>query len=280
MKTFRKILMAMFVMACVGTMVSCNDKEKEEDSYSAMLKGTWRIDRLVYNGEDMTAMLPIIELTFNENNTGVMNDGGETTNNDFSWAISSSTITVTPRHNQFTFTITSMTANECSFTGNYMEINGMELRGTIEVHMVKANGDLPIPENFPAGTEWGDFTIDTTVDMLDTNDLGQVDTIPMHYVIGINVRFNNDTAGTFKVSVHVDVMGYGQDYSMPMPFTYTYDEATSAGVITLTTEDSVSTANYHFNADKTTLTFEVPEEIEPEFMGGVGFSDIVLRRLR
>ena len=276
MKTFRKIMMAMFVMACIGTMVSCNEKENEDDSYSAMLVGTWRIDRMVYNGQDMTSMMPNIEITFSSDKTGLMNDGGETENNNFTWAISSSTITVTPRHNQFTFTITSMTANECTFTGNYMNIGEMDLRGTIEVHMVKVNGDTPA-EEFPAGTEWGGFSVDTTVVVADTSETGEVDSIPVHYVISLGVKFNKTGhSGTFNVMVHAD----SYNTEMPMPFTYTYNGSTSEGVISMMTEDGLATANFSINTTDNTLSFVLPEDVQQGFIEEFGLSSLVFHRMR
>lgn len=132
MKTFKKIKMALLGMLCLGLAFACTPEDPGPDNngggdnnngYNTLLVGTWQLDGLTHNGEDLSQMLPNIKLSFYSDGTGMMNDNGETENNGFSWSISGNTITVTPRHGQYTFTIESLTATECSFKGTYLEMS-------------------------------------------------------------------------------------------------------------------------------------------------------------
>ena len=97
MKTMKKIMMAMFVMACVGLSVSCN---KDNDNSNGggnggndvTLAGTWQISSLLLNGQDMTSMLPQMQITLNANGTGNVVIAG--VNNAFSWSATDSTVSV------------------------------------------------------------------------------------------------------------------------------------------------------------------------------------------
>lgn len=156
MKAIKKMMMAMFVMACIGMTVAC-DKDNDDggngndNNYSTLIQGTWQIDHATSNGQDITPYVARIQLTFNANGSGLMNDGGQTENNGFNWAISGNVITITTTHGgvQMDFNITNITSTECTFTGARMELDGQFLEN-IEIHMVKVNGgggDNPDPGN-------------------------------------------------------------------------------------------------------------------------------------
>ena len=128
--------------------------------YGALVYGSWQVDLLSVNGQNMTPENMLIVL--NPDGSGVMNDNGETENNGFTWTINGSTLTIAPRNNQFTFTIDSVTATECAFHGDYIEFGGQDIRGDIRFHMVKSGnngggngngGDTP--DSVPAG--WVDL---------------------------------------------------------------------------------------------------------------------------
>lgn len=146
MKTMKKIMMALFVMACVGMTVSCSKDDKDDNDYNTLLVGTWQIDRISLNGmtlsgEQLNAMMGTIQFTFNANGTGIASHNGETENNDFQWVINGNTITVTPHNDQaVTFTINSLTSTECTFSGKDINIMGQEMEDTVEIHMVKVTG--------------------------------------------------------------------------------------------------------------------------------------------
>lgn len=192
MKTIKKIMMAMFVMACMSLTVSCNKDNDNggnggnDNSYSAMLVGTWQIDQASTNGQDITPFLSNIQLSFNANGTGLMNDGGETHNNDFTWSISGNTITVVTSHDvRMEFTINNMTATECSFSGAGMELDGQILENIV-IHMVKVNGgggDNPDPGNNYSTLILGNWQITTA--MLDGQDLaGQMGSLILSFYAG------------------------------------------------------------------------------------------------
>ena len=158
MKTLKKIMMAMFVMACMGLTVSCNKDDDNgggsNNNYSTLILGTWQVDRMSYNGmsisgEQLIAVMGNAQLTFNANGTGLLNHNGETLNNDFRWSISGNTLTVTP-HNDTTInvTIVQMTSTECTWTASDIEMMGQEMVGQVEIHMVKV-GDNPDPQPDP-----------------------------------------------------------------------------------------------------------------------------------
>ena len=160
MKTLKKMMMAFFVMACMGLTVSCekdnnNGSEGDVHGYGALLKGTWKVDKMLYNGQDVTSYMihGTVKLTFNENGTGLLNDNGETQNNEFSWVINGNTIKVTEHGITMSFTINSLTDTECTFTGTNMEMDGQMLDGDITIHMTKV-GDNPNPgyEDMLVGT--------------------------------------------------------------------------------------------------------------------------------
>ena len=265
MKAIKKIMMAMFVMACMGMTVSCN-KDNENDNgngngngnnYNTMLVGTWQIDRLTYNGQDMSQMMPNIQLSFNANGTGMMSDNGVTENNGFNWVINGNVITVTPHHGQYTFTIISMTSTECTFTGDYLEMAGVELSGNIEIHMVKVNGgDNPDPGPVTGsleGTQWS-YLYETTM----TED-GY--TLDVNITLGLN--FTTSTTGiateigTIEVSVNGTVVNT-DDHNANAPFTYTYNENTHTGAITVTAtndegETEVTNMNFTYNPTDNTI---------------------------
>lgn len=192
MKTIKKIMMAMFVMACMGLTVAC-DKDNDDggngndNNYSTLIQGTWQIDHATSNGQDITPYVARIQLTFNANGSGLMNDGGQTENNGFNWAISGNVITITTTHGgvQMDFNITNITSTECTFTGARMELDGQFLEN-IEIHMVKVNGgggDNPDPGNNYSTLILGNWQITTA--MLDGQDLaGQMGSLILSFYAG------------------------------------------------------------------------------------------------
>lgn len=146
MKNFLKVFCAAMLLL---SFAACTDKDNENDNnrqndnnnYSTLLLGTWQVDRMTVNGEDNTPQN--MKISFYENGRGLMNDGGETDHNDFSWVINDKNIKVTTDHDQFNFTIDNLNANECDFHGNYIKLDDQEINGDIRFHLVKSNGDIP-----------------------------------------------------------------------------------------------------------------------------------------
>lgn len=261
MKTIKKIMMAMFVMACMGLTVSCNKDNDNggnggnDNSYSAMLVGTWQIDQASTNGQDITPFLSNIQLSFNANGTGLMNDGGETHNNDFTWSISGNTITVVTSHDvHMEFTINNMTATECSFSGAGMELDGQILENIV-IHMVKVNGggggDNPGPVTGSLeGTTWACSFNGSITEQGTTID----------YTADLRLAFTTATAGTMTETM--TAMGYTQTENQD--FTYTYNESTHTGVMSHTYFDDETQQNvtedlpFAYNPSNNTITVTNP----------------------
>lgn len=149
MKTMKKIMMAMFVMACVGLSVSCN---KDNDNSNGggnggndvTLAGTWQISSLLLNGQDMTSMLPQMQITLNANGTGNVVIAG--VNNAFSWSATDSSLTVTTESETINCSIVSLTANECTLTSSNMSFPGIgQIPGNVTITLTKVGGDNPNP---------------------------------------------------------------------------------------------------------------------------------------
>lgn len=141
----KNILKFMAMAALLVSFAACTEKDNPPDgndnNYSTLLIGTWRVDMMSINGQDMTP--PNMLLSFTENGNGLMNDGDVTEHNGFTWVINGDVITVTTDKNQFSFTIDSMTATECAFHGSYIEFDDNDITGDIRFHMTKTDGDNP-----------------------------------------------------------------------------------------------------------------------------------------
>lgn len=278
MKTFKKIKMALLGMLCLGLAFACTPEDPGPDNngggdnnngYNTLLVGTWQLDGLTHNGEDLSQMLPNIKLSFYSDGTGMMNDNGETENNGFSWSISGNTITVTPRHGQYTFTIESLTATECSFKGTYLEMADIELQGDIHMHMTKINAPEPGPGpnpggDFPVGTIW-----QYELSMTETDE-------GVTYDINISMRLHFNEGGQGILTMYQEaVVGDRPIYSdsEDMPFTYTYNSSANAGTITAsfvddeTGETETETLTFTYDASANTITLINPDPEPDDPMG-------------
>ncbi len=108
----------------------------DPNNYSALLLGTWRVDGMTHNGQDISAseIQGTITLTFYEGGTGVIDENGNRSN--FQWVINGTSITVTGDR-EMVFTINSLTATECTFSGTNMVMGHQQMQGEITIHMVK-----------------------------------------------------------------------------------------------------------------------------------------------
>lgn len=179
MKKFMRFLCAAMLLvsfaACTGEE-NPSDDPADDNNYSTLIVGKWQVDQMLVNEQDMTPQN--MQLTFNQDGSGLMEDGGEATNNDFTWAIGGSTITVTTHNSQFTFTIDNLTETKCTFHGSLIELDGNEMSGEIRFHMTKVTGgnpDTPDPGNLglsdidPAGRTETTITVNSTI----TGDINQ-----------------------------------------------------------------------------------------------------------
>ena len=159
------------------SFAACDEKENGNDNpgggnnnYSTLILGDWKVDLMTVDGQNMTP--PNMQLSFYENGSGLMNDGGVDEHNDFTWVINGNTINVTTDKHQFTFTIDNLTATECAFHGNYIEFDGHDITGVINFHMIKMNGDNPddpdpddpnwVDLGLPSGLLWATCNVGAT----------------------------------------------------------------------------------------------------------------------
>ena len=142
MKKVFSILMVAFAMTA---MVACDDKDDNSDNgggnnggngfNAEMLVGTWRVESMTVNGQDMTPENMLF--TINEDGTGLANDNGETENNGFTWSMDGNQVTITPRSGEhFVYTVNSLTENECTVSGSIVPMT--DIPGDVMVHLVRA----------------------------------------------------------------------------------------------------------------------------------------------
>lgn len=133
-------LILCFVALATFCAASCSDDNDSTDNpsgnnnnYAEMIVGTWRIDNMTVDGEQMTPENMLIIM--NAGGTGLINDNGVTENNEFQWSVSGDQLTITPRHGQYTYTINSLTENECTFSGTNVPV--LDIPGNVVVHIVR-----------------------------------------------------------------------------------------------------------------------------------------------
>lgn len=253
-------LFALFA-AIAMCFVACTPDDPSPDNdnstnYSSMVVGTWLVDNMTFNGEEMTP--EDMRITMNEGGTGEVVVNGVHENNTFSWTVSGSTLSINPNGgDNYTFNISSITATECSMTGNV--VPGTDMTGDVAIHMTKTNGDNPgpgpTPEDFPANTMW-EFAFDTTI---------VHDSIPMP--INANITFSLDFVSTTNcdLSIHYMISAMSMplaDSVMTIPATYTYNTAAAEGELTLTSPDGgdSETLPFIYNSSDNTIIIDVPEE--------------------
>jgi len=135
-KKFNLILC--FVAMAAFCAVSCETEtegENDGNSYSAeLLVGTWQVDNMTVDGEDMTPENMLF--TLNEDGTGLANNNGVTENNEFTWSLSGDQLTITPRSGVgLVYTINSLTETECTFSGTSVPMT--DIPGDVVVQLVK-----------------------------------------------------------------------------------------------------------------------------------------------
>ena len=108
------------------------------NTYSKMIVGTWHVTNLTFNGQDMTPQNLLI--VFNNNGTGLLNDNGETENNNFKWEINMEEeqpqLIIMPGDKKIKYKIESMTAANAVISGN--TIPGMDnMQGEVSMSLEK-----------------------------------------------------------------------------------------------------------------------------------------------
>lgn len=256
------------------------DPQPDTNSYNTLILGTWQVDHMTYNGVDVTSQMlhGTVKLSFYQGGTGLLNDNGETQNNNFSWVITGNIITITEHSHTMNFTINSLTATECTFTGTNMEMDGEMLEGDITIHMTKT-GDTPTPGPNPdpvtgelTGTSWGYSYSGTRTEQGMT----------VNYTFDMLLAFTTSTTGTLDESITYTFMGQTDTESENINFTYTYDVNSHSGTMTATTTDpdtgepETNTLPFTYNSTNNTITVTNPD---PEGAQGPLPQTIVFTRL-
>lgn len=93
-----------------------NEDNTENTEYAQMLVGSWMVESMTLNGEDITPDYFVFMM--NADGTGLFSDNGETENNDFTWSVNGKVLTIVHRHGQAAFTITNINDSEATLEGN------------------------------------------------------------------------------------------------------------------------------------------------------------------
>ena len=112
-----------------------NPDPQPGNEYSTLILGSWQVTTALFNGQDMAGAMGSLILSFNAGGTGLINHNGVTENNDFGWSISGNTITITPHGGSFHYTIVTLDATTCNFTGTVFPIT--EQQGEVDITMSK-----------------------------------------------------------------------------------------------------------------------------------------------
>lgn len=261
-----------------------NQNSGNGDNTSSQLVGNWKVDNLTVNGRENTPENLVIEMY--ANGTGLLNDNGETENNGFDWSVSGNTLTIRPRNGEATYTIVSISATECTLSGN--TVPGTDIQGDVTMHLVKINGGgdqpdpdpepVPDPDHFPAGTQW-QFIYDTSIVESDPDAGSSMD---MQMAMDLTITFANSgnggrmavnmiSSGSMTIGGQTYPIGEDEEVHETAPFTYTYDDAAQQGVITATGTDEetgrseTTTLPFRYVAADNTIVIDVPEEQQSDF---------------
>ena len=257
------------------------------NNYSQLIVGTWQVDNMTVDGRVMTP--ENLKLIFNANGTGVLNDNGVTENNEFSWSLDGTTMTIQPRSGSATYTIVSLDDHACQFTGNV--VPGTDMQGDVSIHMTKIQGGDnpgpgpgpgPNPADFPAGTNW-QCSLDTTVTETD-------DEVSYSIVVNGSIKLSFAATGnTGALIITGTTTIYYNDYPIDsesmnenQDFTWTYNETSHSGTLTAsgidedTGEPYTESIEFYYDSSDDTIILDMPSEDEE---GNVTITHTVFHRM-
>ena len=141
----KKIASILMVSLVAVALFSCNKDDDNKNTnnntnagtntqFTQWMIGTWQVDYASFNGTEETP--ENMKMYFYFDGSGLMNDNGETENNQFVWSISGNTITITLRNNRvLPYTILQMSEDEITFSGTV--IPGYDMEGDVIIRMAK-----------------------------------------------------------------------------------------------------------------------------------------------
>ena len=251
----KKILKALCAFTLVFALAACTEKDNNEQTqnngnnngngggnYSSLILGTWRVDQMSVDGQNMTP--EYMTLSFYENGTGLMDDGDASHHNDFRWAISGNNTTVSTDNHEFLFIIDELDATGCRFHTTYVEfVEGQAVNGDIRFFMTKIPtqldpGDLGI--GTPELSEKTDHSLTLT-----SHVTGSVDQYLWqfpNYTCGTpTMNSSSYTADGDNIYYVIDGLNAGTDYNVAAWLKLTPDsEPIISEVRTYTTENGGS----------------------------------------
>lgn len=253
------------------TKVGGGDNPTPDNNYSTLIVGTWQTTQTFANGQDVTAMVGNVQLTFAADGRGLLNHNGETENNGFGWSINGSTMTINPDHgSSSSFTIVSLDSQTCTFTGTRMPGSDQTFN-EIRITMAKVNNPNPNPNPDPitnlVGTSWS-YTLDTSF-----TETYEESTINISATGTLTLSFTTVSAGTMSMNVAmqasiggIPVPELSGNQSRNVPFTYVYNESTRSGSLTATMpadddedEDETIILPFTYNAELNALVVINPD---------------------
>lgn len=130
------LLIFSFITLGVFCAASCEKEEEpatDGNNYAEMIVGTWQVDALLFNGQDITP--ENLLLIMNEDGTGLVNNNGETENNGFTWTIKDDKLTIVNTHGPIEYTIKSLTENDAEVVGSV--VPGTDMQGDVTMQLVR-----------------------------------------------------------------------------------------------------------------------------------------------
>ncbi|MBO4308027.1 MAG: lipocalin family protein [Bacteroidales bacterium] len=141
----KKSIYFIFCLVAMATLcaASCEKENGENNNnggnggngYSSeMFVGTWLVENMTVNGENMTPTNMLFIMY--EGGTGLANDNGETENNGFLWSVDGDQLTITPRSGiHYVYTVNNLTEDECTFSGDNVPM--ADIPGDVVVHLTR-----------------------------------------------------------------------------------------------------------------------------------------------
>lgn len=133
MKKIRFLMLCLFAVATFG-LVSCGDDKEENNTNKDMIVGNWQVDSMTLDGQAVN--LGVFIIIMNEDGTGLLNNNGETENNQFTWNVNGNSLTIHHHHGDATYNIDKLSETEATLSGN--TIPGMDgVQGSVVFNLVR-----------------------------------------------------------------------------------------------------------------------------------------------
>ena len=139
MKKHFSMILCLVAMAMFG-LSSCEKDNNGDNNNNTnqtthdMVVGTWLVDNVKVDGNDMTPQN--LKIIMNADGTGTLDENGVTENNEFTWSVEGNTLTIVHKHGSPKYDISYLTENECTLTGNTIPGFDSEI-GAVVMHLTR-----------------------------------------------------------------------------------------------------------------------------------------------